>query len=56
MKKQKRDEWDEISYGDISKEENEEIRVARRSGYAVFFPCADGAATLKGARKFMEVA
>lgn len=50
------DEWDEINYPDLTAEENTDIRVARRLGYAVFYPnTSPGSVTLKGARKFLKV-
>ena len=50
-----KDEWDEIHYAELTPAENDEIRAARRAGYALFYPItAPGSITLKGARKFME--
>jgi len=53
--KKKKDQWSTIHYPDISFEENELIRFARRNGFAEFYPCYEnqGALTLKGANKFL---
>jgi len=56
--KKKIDEWDAISYPELTEDENNEIRKARRQGFAVFYPCFPDAQTqsqntLKGAREFI---
>ena len=49
------DEWDEINYPDLTPEQNTDIRVARRLGYAMFYPnTLPGEVTLKGARKYLK--
>lgn len=57
MKKVKKDEWDSINYDNLTKEENEIIRKARRNGFASFFPMYpswqdQGINTLKAAIKY----
>lgn len=58
-KQPKKDEWDSIHYPELSDEENNEIRVARRAGFASMFPAfpsadAQSQNTLKAARTFMK--
>ncbi len=55
----KRDEWDAIRYPELTDAENDEIRVARRAGFASMYPMFPSAQaqsdnTLKGARAFMK--
>lgn len=57
----KKDEWDAITYPELSLAENDEIRVARRAGFASMYPAypnaeAQARSTLDGARKFMATA
>ncbi len=53
-----RDQWDKIHYPELSDSENEEIRVARRLGYAAMFPAFPSAETqantLGGGSEFNE--
>lgn len=56
MKRQ--DEWDTIKYPTLTDSENERIRLARRSGFALFFPAVpDGetqdSRTLEMAERFL---
>ena len=50
------DEWQSINYEELTAEENTDIRVARRLGYAMFFPNGPdcGRVTLRGARKYIQ--
>jgi cystathionine beta-lyase/cystathionine gamma-synthase len=53
------DQWDRINYPELSPAENEEIRRARRQGFAAMFsayPNAEAQAkrTLDAARKFLN--
>ena len=56
-----RDEWDHVHFPELTAEENADIRIARRLGYATFY-CASGAEasaeqarkTLKGARAWIK--
>lgn len=53
------DEWEKTSFDDLSPEANMDIRVARRLGFALFFPAMPNAtmqalATLKAARKYLK--
>lgn len=53
------DEWERTSFSDLSPEANTDIRVARRLGFALFFPAMPNAtmqalSTLKAARKFLK--
>lgn len=48
-----KDEWDLIRHPDLSVEENEIVRRARRKGYATFFPGGNGKSTLNGALAFL---
>jgi hypothetical protein len=53
------DQWDNINYPELSAEDNELIRKARRAGYAAMFPAfptaeAQSRNTLNGARKFLR--
>lgn len=57
-KPQRWDEWDEISYPELSAEENKLIRRARRAGFANMYPAFPNAEmqakrTLAGAKKFL---
>lgn len=59
MKKQKKDEWDSINYDNLTPEENELIRKARRAGFAEFYPMFpswtdQGINTLKAAKQFLK--
>lgn len=59
IKEKKKDQWDEIHYDNLSPNENELIRFARRRGFAEFFPMstnweAQGINTLKAAIKFLD--
>lgn len=38
MEAKKRDEWDDVHYEDINDVQNEVIRLARRTGFCVFYP------------------
>lgn len=54
------DEWDRIRYPELSDAENEEIRKARRAGFARFFPAFPSAEsqsrnTLAAARQFLQL-
>jgi hypothetical protein len=50
-----KDEWDEIHYSGLTEQENQDIRTARRCGFATFFPPDDEGEkhTLAGAREFL---
>lgn len=53
------DEWESIRYPELTAEENTDIRVARRLGYAVFhcsYPSSEEQSrlTLAGARKYIK--
>jgi hypothetical protein len=53
-----KDEWDRIHYPELTDAENDEIRRARRQGFAAFWPTFPDAEsqcrnTLAGARKFL---
>lgn len=59
MKKLKKDEWDSINYDNLTNEENEIIRKARRNGFASFWPMYpswedQGINTLNGAKEFLN--
>jgi len=43
--KKPKDQWDEINYPELTKEENEIIRKARRLGFADFYPAFPNAET-----------
>ena len=55
-KPERPDDWDGINYGDLTSEENELIRKARRAGFAAFYPMGErtGELTLKAAQKFLQ--
>lgn len=57
--KTKKDQWDNINYENLTKEENNIIRTARRKGYAVFYPAfpnwqSQGINTLNGAKEYLK--
>jgi len=54
--KKKKDQWSTIHYPNISDADNDLIRIARRNGFAVFYPASDfqDALTLEAAKKFLD--
>jgi hypothetical protein len=43
--KKTKDQWDEINYPELTKEENQTIRKARRLGFGDFYPAFPNAET-----------
>ena len=55
----KKDQWDAINYPELDAYENDQIRRARRLGYAEFFPCVPNGnvqarRTFEGATKYIK--
>jgi hypothetical protein len=58
-KEKSKDQWDEINYPELTKDENQIIRKARRLGFADFYPSFPNAETqskntLNGAIKYLN--
>ena len=58
--KSKKDQWDNINYENLTKDENNIIRSARRKGFDAFYPAlpnweSQGINTLKGAKEYLKL-